>query len=306
MRYNALNPFLKQKFGEKVYKITLHADVTCPNRDGTAGSGGCIYCNPSGSIPASFTGPQKGVRQQLEEGIDYIRKRHGANKFISYFQQHTNTYAPASRLAVWFSEAIDHPDIVGLAISTRPDCVSDEVTSLLSELNRNIFMWVELGLQSANDNTLKFLNRGHTVQDFMDAVGRLHEHNIAVCAHIILGLPGETDEDILNTTKLINVLKVEGVKIHNLHILKDTPLEKLHKEGKIKLLTLEEYAKKVVYALERLDPNILIHRFNSHAPRSLTVAPEWSINKMATFNAVEDELIRQDTRQGVNLPSARS
>lgn len=296
-RYRALNPYLKEKFGERVYKVTLDINGTCPNRDGSKGHGGCIYCNPNGGLPLTFTKGQN-ITDQLARGIDYIRKRHKAGKFISYFQQHTNTYAPVTNLAEFFHQAIDHPDIVGLAVSTRPDCISNETLELLADLNKKTYLWVELGLQTASDNLLKFLNRGHTVRDFISCAEKLHRCNIEICTHIILGLPNETDEDIIKTIGLVNKLGVAGIKIHNLHVLKDTPLEKLYKQGSIELSSLDEYAKKTVFALERLDPDVLIHRFNSHAPRQLTIAPKWSINKLQVFNAVENELEKQDTWQG--------
>lgn len=297
MYYNSLNTFLKTTFGEKVYKITLDISATCPNRDGSLGSGGCIYCNPESSRPA-VGDKKKEIKDQILDGIKYLKKRHHTEKFISYFQQNTNTYDDVATLRKYFYEAIGHPDIVGLAISTRPDCIPSEILDLLSEINKKTYLWVELGLQSADDKRLTFLRRGHTVQQFIDAVRQLHEQDIAVCAHVILGLPGEENKDIQDIANLINELAVEGIKIHNLHVLKDTPLEKLYNDGKITLPSQDEYAKKVVYLLERLAPSVLIHRFNSHAPRNLTVAPSWSVNKLATFNAIEKELKRQGTWQG--------
>jgi radical SAM protein (TIGR01212 family) len=188
--------------------------------------------------------------------------------------------------------------VVGLAISTRPDCLPDDVIGVLAEFNGRMFMWVELGLQSANDEMLRLLNRGHAVSDFCEACARLRSKDISVCAHVILGLPGETEKDIAATAKLLNDLRIEGVKIHNLHVIKGTRLEELYNDGVIRLPSIAEYAKKVVYLLERLRPEMLIHRFNSHAPRQYTVAPAWSVNKLATFNEVERELERQETRQG--------
>lgn len=300
MRYRALNTYLKSVFGEKVFKVSIDMGAACPTRDGSKGSGGCIFCNPAGmkAVSETETGALPPISRQLIEGIEYIKSRHKARKFISYFHQHTNTYGAIPQLSSSFAEALDHPDVVGLAISTRPDCIPEEAVDLLSFFNKKTFMWVELGLQTANDDILKFLGRGHTVVDFSDAVIRLHERGISVCAHIMIGLPGETDDDIIKTIRLINSLKVEGIKIHNLHVLKNTPLEKMYNDGKIRLLSLDEYAKKVVLALKHLDPKVLVHRFNSHSPRHLTVAPEWSVNKLATFNAVEAELERQDARQG--------
>ena len=289
-------------FGEKVYKISLHIDVSCPNRDGKLGSDGCIFCNPLSLNPEARAN-MGDIMEQLKEGINYVKKRHGAHKFISYFQQHTNTYGNIAFLKKCFLDAIGHPDIVGAAISTRPDCIDNDILNLLSHLNEKTYLWTELGVQSADDNMLTFLNRGHTVDDFITAANLLRQRNIDVVAHVIIGLPNETQDDILKTAKLLNETGVRGVKIHNLHILKGTRLETLHNEGKVELISQEEYAKRVVFMVENLNTDIVIHRFNSHAPRRLTIAPDWSINKLATFNAVEDELEKQDTWQGKTLVS---
>ncbi len=306
LRYNSLSTFLKERFGEKVFKVSLWGGMTCPNRDGSKGSGGCIYCNPLSNRP--FVSAGRTVKEQLVEGIEYARKRHRANKLIAYFQHYSNTYGNIEELRRLYNDAICHPDIVGLAVSTRPDCLEPETWNLLEHLNARTFLWLELGLQSAKEETLKFLNRGHTVKDFTDAVDAAHRHGIKVCAHIILGLPGETRQDMLDTIKFLAEHKVWGVKIHNLHVLKDTPLEKMYNvaqdfspannKEKIKCLTLEEYASLVVDCLEHLPKDVVIHRFNSHSPRELTVAPLWSINKLATLNAVHNEISRRDTYQG--------
>lgn len=298
VRYNAINAYLKEKFGEKVYKVSLEINVTCPVRDGTKGREGCLFCHPKSIHPLSTKTPNLSVKEQLIEGIKYVRKRHGAKKFIAYFQNHSNTYGETERLTKEYTEAIQSPEVVGIAISTRPDCLSDSIIKSLSEINKEKFLWVELGLQTADNDTLKFLRREHTVQDFIDATEKLHREGIAVCAHVILGLPGEHEKSILQTISLINNLHVEGIKIHNLHILKGTAIENLYNEGKIDLISLDEYAKRVVFMLEHLDPKILIHRLNSHSTKELTVAPDWSINKLATFNAVENELKKRNTWQG--------
>jgi hypothetical protein len=298
MRYNAIHVHLKERFGGKVYKVSLDIGTTCPVKDGAKGEAGCIYCNSDSLVPLITGSGGPTIRKQLTDGIEYIRGRHGTDKVISYFQHNTNTYANPFELERHFYEAIDHPNVVGLAISTRPDAISDEVLTLLSRLNRKTFLCVELGLQTANNEMLSFLKRGHTVEDFIGTTTSLHDRNISVCAHIILGLPSETESDLLNTASLINELEVEGVKIHNLHVLRETRLEELYREGEIELISLEEYAKRVVFTLEHLNPKVLIHRVNSHSTRELTVAPDWSINKLATFNAVEAELKKQDTYQG--------
>ncbi len=301
MRYRALNPYLREKFGEKVYKISIRADVSCPNRDGSVGQEGCIYCNPASGLPKPLENNNPPIDDQIRDGMAYMRGRHNAHKFIAYFQQFSNTYAPTPKLKEWFSRAIQHPDVVGLAVSTRPDCISDDAISLLNNLNHETFLWTELGLQSANDEILRFLNRGHTVDDFIETTNKLTALDIPVCAHVILGLPHETDNELIQMAALLNELRIWGIKIHNLHILKNTPLQELYYNGKVELLSLDHYAKRAVFFLEHLHPDIVIHRFNSHAPEHATIAPKWSINKLATFNAIENELERQNTWQGNKL-----
>lgn len=299
-RYNSINNWLKRQFGERVYKISLDAGLGCPNRDGTVGRDGCSFCNLSAYVPATSLEikPASDIERQVGEGIEYLTKRHGASRFISYFQSGSNTHARASDLRDVFLAALNNPSIVGLAVSTRPDCIDDEVTELLADLSKKTFLWMELGLQSSNDRTLKLIERGHDSRCFRNAAKLLQAKNIPVCAHMIIGLPGETREDIINTAHFLNETRVWGVKIHNLHILKDTQLEIIYNDGKVKVLSLKEYASLVADFLERLNPDTIIHRLNSHSPRRITVAPEWSINKLAIFSEVEQELDRRDTYQG--------
>lgn len=307
MRYNSINDHLKRLFGQKVYKISLPLSETCPNRDGRIGTGGCAFCSPESSI--AYIHHSGDIKKDIVNGIAYVQERHKAKKFIAYFQRYTNTYGHAAELEKAYLDSIDHEDVVGLAISTRPDSIDDDVLEVLSRMNERTFLWVELGLQTANDDILKSLNRGHTVQDFIDTTHRLHERKISVAAHVILGLPNETENDILRTVTLLNELKVEGVKLHNAHILKDTEFARLYEEGNLNAMTIEEYAEKVVLFLENLDPSVLVHRFNAHAPRRLTVAPAWSVNKLATYNAVVNLLEEKNVRQGSKLsalPSERS
>lgn len=295
-RYRSLNNFLQQKFGAKVYKISLRGGFSCPNRDGTKGLGGCVYCNPDSIQPLVAKG--KEIHEQVFEGISYMKKRHHAAKFISYFQHFSNTYSSITKLEKIYREAIDHPDVVGLAISTRPDCLDVDTLNLLEQLNKETFLWVEFGLQSSNNKTLELLNRGHTIEDFAQAVSECHVRKINTCAHIIFGLPYETRDNMMTTVDYCSNLKIDGIKIHNLHILKDTKLAEMYAEGKFKVLELAEYASLVVDALERLPQNVLIHRFNSHSPRNLTIAPLWSVNKLATMNAIHTELEKRNSWQG--------
>lgn len=300
-RYNSINDWLKARFGERIYKVSLNSGCLCPNLDGTIGTEGCIFCNLQTYNPATSpqgVKPGVSINRQLEEGLSYIMKRHGATKVIAYFQSGSNTYMPARLLAPMFEDAISHPQVAGLAISTRPDCIGQDHIGLLRELNRKTLLWVELGLQSSNNDTLKFIDRGHGTAEFSKAVQILHDSKILTCAHVIFGLPGEDIETMLETAKFLNEHKIWGVKIHNLHILRGTRLEKLYNDGKIKLPTLAEYADWVVNFLEVMDPKIIIHRVNSHSPKSLTIAPDWSVNKLAIFNKVEKLLKERNTQQG--------
>jgi hypothetical protein len=231
--------------------------------------------------------------------MEYLKKRYsGVQKYIAYFQNHTNTHAKPEKLREWFSLPLRFPDVVGISISTRPDAVSEEIFEIFKELSKKTYLWIEYGLSSANDKTLAFIKRGHTSKQFEDAAVRTQELGIPVCAHVILGLPGETREDMMKTAVFLNRIKIAGVKIHNLFILKNTELEKLYLDGKYKPMTLQEYALLACDFIERLDPGIIIHRFNSHGPKDLTVAPDWSVNKIVIYNAVEAELKRRDTYQG--------
>jgi len=300
-RYNSINALLRGRFGERVFKVTLEVGSGCPNRDGSKGSDGCSFCHPDALRASTWEGSgatPRPIGQQLDEGVEYIFRRHGSRRVISYLQSGSNTYMPKGRLAPILREAIAHPAVVGLAVSTRPDCIEDGHVRLLGDISRETMLWVELGLQSSHDGSLIRMRRGHTVSDFEHASRKLKEAGIDVCAHIVLGLPGETPEMMIETARFLNDSGVWGVKIHNLHVLKDTPLEEEFKRGEVPIPTLDEYAGWVTDFLEELDPAIVIHRFNSHSPRGLTVAPEWSVNKLATLNAVHAELERRDTFQG--------
>ncbi len=300
-RYNSINTLLRGRFGGRVYKVTLDIGSGCPNRDGTYGREGCSFCHPDALRPNTSSDPQptpKPLRAQLEEGIEYIHGRHGSQRVISYLQNGSNTYATAEWLGPLLDEAVAHPSVVGLAVSTRPDCVEQAHADLMAGLARRMMVWVELGLQSAHEETLIRIGRGHGVACFERAHALLSAAGIPVCAHVILGLPDETPGMMLDTARFLNDTGVWGVKIHNLHVLKETRLEGEFMEGKVHIPPREEYAGWVVDFLETLSPEIVIHRLSSHSPRRLTVAPKWSINKLATLNAVHDELERRDTFQG--------
>lgn len=303
-RYNSYNRVVKDRFCARVYKIGLRMNFTCPNRDGQLAVGGCIYCNNASHTPQDYR-PRMSVTAQLEQGAEALRKRHRAEKFIAYFQSYTNTYDSVSKLESLFREALDFPGVVGLSIATRPDCVPDEVLDLITDLSRNTYLWLEIGLESIHDRTLRWVNRGHGLREFVDAVERCKRHGLRVCTHLILGFPGETREDVLKTPLILNQLGVDGVKLHNLHVIKHTALEKLYLEGTVQLLTQREYISWVADFLELLTPQMIIHRLTGETYRAMTVAPEWSINKIGMINAIHDELVRRDTWQGKKFEPSR-
>lgn len=296
--YSAFSDYLKQKYGCKVYKATVDAGFTCPNRDGSLGVGGCVYCNNQGFSPNSRE-PKRSIKEQLETGMSHLRKRYKAEKFIAYFQAYTNTYAPVERLEKLYREALEPPDIVALSVGTRPDCCGDDVIDLLGELGREHEVWIELGLQSAHNPTLELINRGHTFEDFLDAVRRIRRRpELKICAHVILGLPGEPREMMLETARVISDLKIEAVKIHLLHVLKDTPLEEMHRRGEVAIMDMRTYATLVCDYLELLDPGVLIQRLTADGPSDILVAPRWAMEKRKTLDMIEKELLRRGTTQG--------
>lgn len=299
--YNSLSDFLKNKFGCKVFKVSINVGLTCPNRDGAKGAGGCIYCKSEPMIPLNHERGM-GIKEQLYQGIEYIKKRHSnSEKFIAYFQMNTNTYAPVSTLKKFYEQALDHPDVVAIAVSTRPDCVGDEALDLFERIAKEKFLWLELGLQSAHDKTLKLLNRCHTAQDFTDAVRRAQQRGITVCSHVILGLPGENREEMLATARFLANLGIWGVKLHHLHILKGTKLEEMYKRGKVKLPALEEYANLAVDFLEEIPDDVVIHRLCGDTARRFLVAPEWSVNKFVILDSIHKILKRRGAYQGANM-----
>jgi radical SAM protein (TIGR01212 family) len=296
-RYNSFQSNLKNTFQSRVYKVGLRMDFTCPNRDGRVAAGGCIYSNNAGHTPDGFR-PGMSLTEQLERGTEALRKRHRAEKFIAYFQSYSNTYGPLTKLERFYREALDFPGVAGLAISTRPDCVPDEVLDLIADLARHTYLWLELGLESMHDKTLQWVNRGHGLREFIDAVERAKSRNLRLCAHLILGFPTESREEILQTPALLNRIGIDGVKLHNLHVIKNTVLEEIYLSRAFEILSREDYVALAIDFLERLAPEIVIHRLSGETYRDLTVAPEWSINKIGVHNAINAELERRDTWQG--------
>ncbi|MFQ5441408.1 MAG: TIGR01212 family radical SAM protein [Thermodesulfobacteriota bacterium] len=298
--YNTLSSYLREKFGARVFKVTIDGGFTCPNRDGTKGYGGCVYCAPGALTPRGFT-PGLEVTEQLERGIVRVKKRHRAEKFIAYFQINTNTHAPLDYLKDMYGEVLGRADVAGLAVSTRPDSLDEGVLSLLSEMKEQKPLWVELGLQSGNERTLEAINRKHSAADFEDAVIRAHKRGIDICAHVILGLPGEGRTEILKTIGLLSRLKVWGIKFHQLQVLRGAPLEKLYRRGGVKTLGLEEYVRLVIECLEALPPAVVVHRLFGDAPGDFLLAPRWGLNKFVLLERILERMAEMGTRQGARM-----
>jgi uncharacterized protein len=299
-RYNAFSEELKRFFGCRVHRISVDAGFSCPNRDGTVGIGGCIYCGGKGS---GSHGIQAGVSvaEQIEAGKEVMTRKYKAKRFLAYFQAYSNTYAPPETLQRLYDEALAVDDVVGLIVGTRPDCLPPETIALLGEYARKTYFWLELGLQSSRDRTLDFLGRGHDFSAFEEAVRSCKREGIRVSAHVILGLPGETRGEMLDTAKVLNDLGVEGVKIHLLHVMKETPLAEMYARGEVRMLDRDDYVGLVCDFLEKLRPEISIQRLTGDGGRDHLIAPLWSLQKFEVLNAIDYELERRGSRQGSSL-----
>ncbi|MCD4706421.1 MAG: TIGR01212 family radical SAM protein [Candidatus Sabulitectum sp.] len=296
-RYHSLNTYFRKTFGEKVYKVSIAGGFTCPTRDGSRGTEGCVFCNPAGSEPKHYQ-PGMTITKQLELATEYVRERHETDHFLAYFQDYTTTYKDVKSLKKMYREALNFPGIRGLSLCTRPDCISEDVMDLLKDLSQETFVWVELGIQSGCDVTLLRMNRGHTVYDSETAFEKLHKRNIRTAAHVILGFPGESRKETLTTAKLVNKSGTAGVKLQNLHIIKDTQLAEQYKKGEFEPMRRSEYAGLAADFIERTRPDIVIQRVTGEAPPRMLVAPEWAINKLAVMNRVKRELMYRDSWQG--------
>lgn len=297
-RYNEYSLHLKKKFGCKVYKITLDAGFSCPNRDGVISTGGCIFCDDSGSFSQAQSNLLP-IEQQLTIGISKIKKRFKAEKFISYFQAYTNTYASVDKLKVIYDKAFSNKDIVGMSIGTRPDCVDPAKIDLIQSYTNNHYVWVEYGLQSIHDKTLKLINRGHSSKDFINAVKLTQNKNINICAHVILGLPGENRQDMLQTAKVLADLGINGVKIHLLCVLKNTQLEKMYNTDMFTPMEREEYVETVCDFLEILPPETTIHRLAGNGLKEILIAPKWLPEKFKLLNDIDSALEARNSYQGI-------
>jgi len=291
-RYHTLNYFFKKKFGQKVFKVPLDINSICPNQ----ASGGCIYC--SNKSVASISDNSLDILEQFENGRKIMEQKWPDSLYIPYFQSGTNTYNDKNLVKGYVDKLLMIPKVVGIDIATRPDCLSDEWLDYLEELNKKTFLIVELGLQSSNDNTLRFINRGHDSKTFKDAVDKLHERNIFVVAHIINGLPYETKEDMINTIKFVNDCKVDGIKIHMLYIAKNTPLASLYEKNKFHILTREEYIDIVCSQLRLLNEDVVVMRITGDPLLNELVAPEWLIKKFMVLNGIDQEMVKRNIYQG--------
>lgn len=294
-RYNRLTEYLKNKFGERTLKICIDGGFTCPNRDGTAGIGGCIFCSEHGS--GDHLNSSKNIQAQIESYFSSYRSTR-ANKFIAYFQNFTNTYDTIANLKLKYDSALIDDRIVALAVATRPDCITEEVVKLLKSYSENYYVWVELGLQTANDQTGMLINRGYSSKQFSDAVALLNKYKIDVVTHIMVGLPGETNDDLHNTVKFINNHNIQGLKIHSTYVIQNTKLAQMYYDGKYTPLELDDYLNSVIYILTHISPNIVIHRISGDAPKDLLIAPGWNAHKKLVLNGVDRILKEKNLYQG--------
>lgn len=297
--YFSLDFYLKQVFGEKIYKLALDGGMTCPNRDGTLGTGGCIFCSNGGS--GDFAEPaHESVTEQIEAARARVSAKFKKGRYIAYFQSFTNTYAPLSYLEALFSEALSHPDIAALSVGTRPDCLSPEVISLLGRLNKVKPVWVELGLQTIHPQTAELICRGYELPCFIDAVKRLKEAGSCVIVHLILGLPGETEGMMLDTVRYLGNFSpaIDGIKLQLLHVLKGTKLAALYEAAPFPVLSMEDYIELVLKCVRLLPPDIVIHRLSGDGPKKLLIAPEWSGNKRLFLNSLAKAFKETGAYQG--------
>lgn len=296
-RYYSLDYYLKNTFGEKIYRLSLNGGMTCPNRDGTLGIRGCIFCSAGGSGDFAAA-PTLSVTAQIEDAKKRVAAKSHCGKFIAYFQAYTNTYAPVNYLRKIFTEAICHPDIVALSIATRCDCLSEEIITLLEQLNQIKPVWIELGLQTIHTESLRYIRSGFTLAQYTDAVLTLHARNLTVITHLILGLPGETAEMMRASVSYVAALPVWGIKLQLLHILRGTDLGMEYEKNPFPLFSLEEYCDLTADCIALLPPDMVVHRITGDGPRSLLIAPLWSTDKKRVLNTIQKSLKERNLWQG--------
>lgn len=295
-RYNTYKDYLTGLYGEKVRKVMIDAGFTCPNKDGNRAFGGCTFCDAAGS-GSSLIVSGLSVLEQVQHGIEQMKRDH-VQKFIAYFQAFTNTYAPVEKLRELYAAAIEHPDVVGLAIGTRPDCLSDAVLDLLQEFQQKTQVWIEYGLQSRHNQTLEKLNRGHTAEEFEDAVIRSKERDIPVTAHLILGLPGETEEMMMESAQFVIDLNPHGIKIHNLYLEEGMPMTEAWRRGEFEMLSKEKYVELTCDIIEKLPPEMIVERVCGEPHPERAVAPDWALHKAPLLHEIEKELESRNSWQG--------
>lgn len=292
-RFYSLNDFFKDEFKDKIFKVSLDGGFTCPNRDGKVANGGCIFCSDAGS--GEFAGNRrKSITEQIDEQLEFLKDKVKDKKVIAYFQNFTNTYGDVDYLREIYYEALNHPKVLGLAIGTRPDCIEDDTLELLKEINEKHFFWIELGLQTIDDKVAKIINRGYPLSTYLETSKKLKESGIKFVTHMIVGLPTEEREDILNTAKCIVQSGAWGIKIHSLHIIKGTPLERLYNDTNFKVFTLDEYVDIVVTVLKLLPDKMVVHRVTGDGKKDEVVEPKWSLNKRKVLNEIEKELKKRE------------
>lgn len=302
LRYYAYNFHLRQKFGHRVQRVSIDAGFTCPNVDGTVAIGGCTFCDNRSFSPSRRL-PRQDIAGQIDEGIRRLKRRYVCDHFMAYFQPATNTYAPVDRLRPLYEQALSHPQVVAMAIGTRPDCVPDDVLDLLEEVAGTTYLTVEYGMQTMHDRSLDEMNRGHHHDAFVDAIQRSHGRGFEICGHVIFGLPGESHDDMLATIRELCRLGVDAVKLHNLYAVKRTPLAEQVERGEVTLIKRDDYIRVLVDALEMLPAEIVVERISGEAPPDYFVGPSWCLDKPAVRQALHDELARRDTWQGKRVES---
>lgn len=300
LRFNSYGTYLRRRFGCRVSKVNVDGGFTCPNRDGSRGAGGCVYCDNSSFSP-SGTVAKVPIETQMLEGMAYHRQRLGSEKFIIYFQKYTNTYGPVDKLRDLYHRALSHPDVLGISVGTRPDSLSDDCLDLLTELATRHYVCVELGLQSIDDAILRRINRGHTLAEYLQAVQRLSGRGIALCTHLIYGFPGETRPGFLRTADLLASLPINAVKVHQLHAVLGTRLAEMYRQGEFTPVSHQEYVATVCDFLELLPPQIAVQRLYGSAPEAIRVAPNWGLKNNQMWYSVVNELKRRGTWQGCRL-----
>lgn len=303
--YRDLNTYYREIFGRKTAKISLNGGFSCPNRDGTLGTGGCIFCSAGGAGDFAES-PALSIPEQIKAGKAQTAKKWEDPAYIAYFQAFTNTYAPVETLREIYQQALSQPEIQGLSIATRPDCMGDEVLDLLEELSQNTHLWVEFGLQTSNEKTAALIGRGYPNKTFVSAVKQLCQRHIPVVTHVILGLPGEKEEDILHTIDFLNRLPISGIKLHLLHVIAGTELARWYLEGRYLPLTEEEYIHLVCRCIARLRPDIVIHRLTGDGDKNSLLAPLWSLHKRNVLNQIHQQLRVKGITQGMEISSVQN